>query len=109
MSSPINNKSWYLFWDQLAVSVKLTLAVSILISLAVISLTAFSIQREEQTFRAGLENQAEVLLVGLETAASASFDSEFPPALLSLTEGVEGAANVLSVTFFDLQGRVIGP
>ena len=49
-------------WRNWSLAVKLTLAMTVLVVAAVATVTLLSIRREQQTFRAELQRQAELLL-----------------------------------------------
>ncbi len=57
-------------WNRWPLAVKLTLTMTLLVVLAVGSVTLLSIRREQQTFRAELEQQADLLLDSLEAVVA---------------------------------------
>lgn len=93
--------------SNLSIGVKLTLAMTLIIVLAVGGVTLVSIQREQRTFQQELEQQVIVLLDTLEvTTADAIYtlDADF---LEGMMESL-GEANVVeSGAIYDSEGRVI--
>jgi PAS domain S-box-containing protein len=102
------------FWKKWSLALKLTLAMTTMIVIFVASVTVLSIRREQQTFRAELQQQADLLLSTLAVAAADplyTLDSgTLSDMMAALGEQILNTDRQIlaSGRVYNAQGRIIG-
>jgi signal transduction histidine kinase len=101
-------------WKRWPLTVKLTVAMTTMIVIVVASVTSLSIRREQQTFRAELQQQADLLLSTLAAAAADPLYTLDADELSDMMEALGAQALgadrqiLASGRVYDSQGRIIG-
>lgn len=101
-------------WHRWPLAVKLTVTITTLIVTVVMTVTLLAIRREQQTFRAELQQQADLLLATLAAAAVDPLYTLDADALSDMVEGLgaqalEADEQILaSGRIYDPKGRIIG-
>ncbi len=88
-------------------AVKITLGMTVMIVMVVGSITLLSIQREQVTFRTGLEQQADALLASLEAAGADLLYRVQVGGLTNLIEGLGRTKVIVGGWVYDAEGHVL--
>ena len=98
-----------MIWRDWPLGVKLSLVIMLLVALTAAGFTLLSAYREEQTSRAGLENQARWMLSSLAAGASDALSAQEGDRLSALGQGLlQSTPGVRFVRFYDGLGRDVG-
>jgi len=95
------------FWLRLPLNFKITGLTSLLVLIAVLSLTLLSIRRERLNFKEGLETQAEIIL---KTIPRTFNDHVYPMEVDELIETTRiggDNVNITMLVIFDKQGKIL--
>ncbi len=97
-----------LVWRDWPLAVKLTVAMTLLVTATVGSVTAAAIIREQRIAHGEMEAQAQLILNSLAVASSDSLYFSDTNKLSDLARRLEKTPNLLFARFYDREGRVIG-
>jgi len=97
-----------LFWHNMPLASKLTLAITLLVVLAVTSVTLLAIQREQENFRGEMEAEATLLLNLLSfTSSDAIYKLDIDRLQDVMEELGRNKKVIIAGRFYDNQGRII--
>ena len=95
-------------WRDWPLAVKLAVAMTLLVTATVSSVTAAAIIREQRIAHGEMEAQAQLILNSLAVASSDSLYFSDTNKLSDLARRLEKTPNLLFARFYDREGRVIG-
>ena len=95
-------------WRDWPLAVKLTVAMTLLVTATVGTVTAAAILREQRIAQGEMEAQAQLILNSLAVASSDSLYFSDTNKLSDLARRLEQTPNLLFARFYDREGRVIG-
>lgn len=95
------------FWHKLPLNGKITGLTSLLVLIAVLSLSFLSIYRERKNFKAGLESQAELLLEIIPRTLHDQLYRMELDELIATARIAESNANITKLVVYDKQGIIL--